>query len=93
MASEAPWEASYLPLISCPSWWQAQSPPPAPAPLLPRTGGTPQGQAPLVGLAQRQPAPQTAATQAKGVVFQDNNKDDPVQWSYTYVTLRGNATP
>mgnify|MGYP001606669905 CR=1 FL=1 len=74
-------------------WPSAPPPAPAPAPLLPRTGGTPQGQAPLVGLAQRQPAPQTAATQAKGVVFQDNNKDDPVQWSYTYVTLRGNATP
>lgn len=28
---------------------------------------------------------------AKGVTFQDNNKDDPVQWSYTYVTLRGDA--
>ena len=28
-----------------------------------------------------------------GVLFRDNNRDDPVQWQYTYVTLRDTPAP
>ena len=70
-------------------------------PTAPRANNTP----PLPGINPSQPsiadtlaAGRTANTNAgaaayaaKGVMFQDNNKDDPVQWSYTYVTLRGDA--
>lgn len=62
--------------------------------VLPTPGSNQQSA--LSGLGQRPPATPPAAAQgtpphAKGVVFQDNNKDDPAQWSYTYLTLRGDA--
>ena len=61
-------------------------------PPLPPTAGTTSNQnAALAGLGQRASTPQGAGPVAKGVMFQDNNKDDPVEWSYTYVTLRGDA--
>lgn len=60
---------------------------------LPAPGTTQQSA--LAALGQRQPAAQAPAQdmppRAKGVMFQDNNQDDPVQWSYTYLTLRGDA--
>ncbi len=74
--------------------WPSAQPAPATPSVLPSPANNQQST--LSALGQRQPAPTPPAQQgtpppAKGVFFQDNNKDDPVQWSYTYITLRGDA--
>lgn len=79
-------------------WQSAPAPRPAPVPAATSTNpSTTNAAANAIASARAQAdaaaAQRAAPPNAKGVMFQDNNRDDPVQWSYTYVTLHGDPRP